>query len=194
MGSRITADQLVAAYMGGYFPMADPDEDDQIYWYAPDPRAIIPLEDFRISRSLRSTLRREQYSVRVNTSFESVIEACADRDETWISREIRELYLELHSLGVAHSVETWEDEQLTGGLYGIAINGLFCGESMFSVKSDASKVALVSLVKRLRDNQFELLDIQFMTEHLRGFGAIEITKSEYEERLRQALAVQTSWI
>lgn len=188
---HLKIEHLLNAYSQGIFPMAD--EDGTIYWYDPDPRAIIPLDTFHVSRSLARTIRRGGFEVRVDTAFRAVIEACAEpapgRQITWINPEIIEAYCELHTLGFAHSVETWIEEKLAGGLYGVALGGLFAGESMFSRARDSSKIALVYLVERLRQGGFCLLDTQFMTEHLRRFGASEISRQEYQVRLAQALTV-----
>lgn len=177
---------LLAAYATGYFPMAD-SENKKIYWYSPDPRAIIPLEDFKISRSLKQTIKKNIFKVKINTSFQNVIIACADRKETWISQEIIDSYVNLHKLGYAHSVETWYKDKLVGGLYGVAMGSAFFGESMFSRMRDASKVALVTLVNILKNNGYLLLDTQYITPHLRQFGAIEISKEEYLQILGNAL-------
>jgi leucyl/phenylalanyl-tRNA--protein transferase len=164
------------------------DEDGQIYWYAPDPRAIIELDAFRVTRSLRKTVQREVFDLHVDRDFAGVIRACADRDEgTWISNEIIDAYEQLHELGFAHSVEAWSEGGLAGGLYGIAIGGAFFGESMFYRVRDASKVALVHLVARMRDRGFLLLDVQFMTEHLQRFGAKHVSRTEYLRRLQRAI-------
>lgn len=167
------------------------DDDGTIYWYDPDPRAVIPLDSFHVPRSLARTIRRGRFEVRVDTAFRTVMEACAEpgpgRDVTWISQEFITVYGELHALGFAHSVETWQEGKLVGGLYGVSLGGLFAGESMFSRATDASKVALVYLVERLRRGGFVLLDTQFMTNHLQRFGAIEISRAEYQARLTQAL-------
>lgn len=183
---------LLNAYSQGIFPMAD--EDGSIYWYDPDPRAILPLDDFHIPRSLARRLRQGGFDVRVDTAFRDVITACAasapGRETSWISPEFIEAYCELHKLGFAHSVETWIDGELAGGLYGVTLQGLFAGESMFSRVTDSSKIALVHLVERLRQGGFCLLDVQFMTPHLKRFGAIEILRIEYKVRLAQALTVE----
>lgn len=169
------------------------DEDGTIFWYEPDPRAIIPLNTFHVPHSLARAIRRGGFEVRIDTAFRTVIKACAEpapgRQITWISPEIIEAYNELHTLGFAHSVEIWIDGQLVGGLYGVALGGLFAGESMFSWVKDSSKIALVHLVERLRRGGFCLLDTQFMTEHLRRFGAIEVPRSEYQVLLAHALTV-----
>ncbi len=180
---------LLNAYSQGVFPMANPD--GAIYWYDPDPRAIIPLDNFHTPRSLAKKIGKGGFEIRVDSSFRAVIEACAapapGRESTWINEEIIDSYCKMHSLGFAHSVETWIDGNLMGGLYGVSIRGLFAGESMFSYETDSSKIALVALVAHLRRRQFTLLDIQFMTDHLRRFGAIEIPRQEYKNRLVQAL-------
>ena len=189
MHPDLVPETLLAAYASGIFPMAD--EKGELFWLAPDPRAIIELDGLEVSRSLRSVVRRNVFEITFNRSFDRVIEACARRDEgTWISDDIREAYTELHGLGFAHSVEAWKNEELVGGLYGVTIGGAFFGESMFHRQPEASKVALVHLVERMRERAFTLLDVQFMTDHLRRFGAIEIPKTDYERRLKEALARQ----
>lgn len=188
MHPDLAPEKLMAAYAAGIFPMAD--EDGGLFWLAPDPRAVIELDDFRMPRSLRIVRRREVFTVTVNRAFDQVIAACARPGEgTWISDDIKEAYGKLHDLGFAHSVEAWQDRQLAGGLYGVAIGGAFFGESMFHRVADASKVAMVHLVERMRERGFTLLDIQFMNEHLRRFGAVEITRAEYEKRLERAVSV-----
>ena len=185
---------LLNAYSQGIFPMAD--DDGAIYWYDPDPRAIIPLDNFHIPRSLARRIRKGGFEVKFDTAFTQVMQACAepvpdhtDRDKTWISAEFIEVYSQLHHLGFAHSVETWIDDELVGGLYGVSLRGLFAGESMFSRVTDSSKIALVYLVERLRQSGFCLLDIQFMTPHLKRFGAVEILRADYQARLANALTV-----
>lgn len=169
-------------------------EDGQIYWYDPDPRAIIPLDGFHLSRRLARLVRAGRFTVRLNTAFTAVIHACAtpapERESTWISPEIINAYTELHHLGFAHSVECWQEDKLVGGLYGVAVRGLFAGESMFSHVADSSKVALVCLVERLRTGGFQLLDTQFRTPHLQQFGAIEIPAAQYKQQLAQALLAE----
>lgn len=177
---------LLNAYRQGFFPMAD-SRQGEIHWYSPDPRAILKLDNLKVSRTLRRTIRNGIFDTRVNTSFEAVIASCSERHETWISGTIIKSYLNLHTLGFAHSVETWSEGTLAGGLYGVAIGAAFFGESMFSRKKDASKVALVSLVERLRERGFELLDTQFLTPHLATLGATEIPRSEYLWRLQKAV-------
>lgn len=188
---RLTPQLLLAAYSQGVFPMGH--DDGEIYWYDPDPRTILPLETFHVPRSLQQRIRRGGFTVRLNTAFRAVMLACAapapGREHTWITTEIVDAYCLLHEYGYAHSVETWLDGRLVGGLYGVALGGLFAGESMFSHVTDASKIALVYLVDHLRANGFVLHDTQFMTEHLRRFGAVEIPRAEYHQRLAQALTI-----
>ncbi|MDT8306228.1 MAG: leucyl/phenylalanyl-tRNA--protein transferase [Anaerolineae bacterium] len=192
--TRLRPELLLYGYSRGIFPMA---EDGQIRWYDPDPRAILPLERFHTPRRLARTVRQKRFELRVDSAFGAVIRGCAapapDREETWIDAEIIAAYTRLHELGFAHSVEAWQDGTLVGGLYGIAINSFFAGESMFSLVTDASKVALVHLVQRLRERDFLLLDVQFMTNHLRRFGAIEISREAYQRRLAKALARPNSF-
>jgi leucyl/phenylalanyl-tRNA---protein transferase len=190
---ELTPEMLLQAYQHGFFPMAHPEENHEIYWYAPDPRAIIPLDRFHIPQALARLVNKGVFDVVSDRGFENVIRACASRNETWISEEIIGAYVALHEAGFAHSVECWRDGELAGGLYGVSIAGAFFGESMFHRGRDASKVALVHLVQHLKRNGFTLLDIQFMTPHLARFGAVEISKSEYEQRLRAALAAKTDW-
>ena len=183
---------LCTAYCNGYFPMADP-KTGEINWYSPDPRTIFVLDEFHIPRSLKLTLKKKAFEIRLNLRFEEVMRACAQRDETWISETIIKSYVNLHRVGIAHSVETWKEGRLVGGLYGVAIRGAFFGESMFSNVKDASKIALVSLVERLKKHGYTLLDTQFMTPHLQRFGAREIPRNEYLKRLEEALNVTCSF-
>jgi len=193
MRSPLAPERLLAAYAAGIFPMAD--EGGRIHWLAPDPRAIIELDAFKPSRSMRSARRRGVVTITIDGAFAEVIEACADRPEgTWISPDIHDAYCELHRLGFAHSVETWKEDRLAGGLYGVAIGGAFFGESMFHRVTDASKVALMVLVERMRERGFTLLDVQFLTEHLRQFGAVKIPRAEYERRLREAVQRPCSFV
>ncbi|MCB0005314.1 MAG: leucyl/phenylalanyl-tRNA--protein transferase, partial [Anaerolineales bacterium] len=170
---KLDAVTLLNAYCQGIFPM---DHDGEIYWYAPDPRAILPLDNFHLPRSLARTVKQKKYEVRIDTAFADVMRACArsapGREDTWISEEFVEVYSQLHEAGFAHSVESWQDGRLVGGLYGVAVNSFFAGESMFSQARDASKVALVALVNYLRQRRFLLLDVQFTTPHLERFGVI----------------------
>lgn len=190
---QLTPNILLNAYCQGIFPMAE--DDGTLLWYDPDPRAIIPLDGLHVSRSLRQRINRGGFEVRFNTAFREVMEACAapgpGREETWISGELIDIYAEIHELGYAHSVEIWVDETLAGGLYGVTIGRFFAGESMFSRVTDASKIALVALVERLRETGAQLLDIQFLTDHLKRFGAVEIPREEYQQRLAVALHPDT---
>ncbi len=193
MAQPLTPELLLYAYQQGVFPMADPDEDNAIYWYRPDPRAIIPLNVFRVSKNLAKTVRRGVFDVTYDQAFETVMRACANRDTTWISDEIVAVYTELHQMGCAHAVACWKDGELVGGLYGVALGGAFFGESMFHRVRDASKVALVHLVEHLRARGYVLLDIQFSTPHLEQFGCIEIPADDYEMRLQEALMLAVTW-
>ncbi len=185
------ADALIACYRQGVFPMADARHDEKIFLVEPTRRGVIPLQGLRISHRLARTVRSDRFEVRTDTAFETVISGCAaprpGRMETWINSTIERLCLELFARGTAHSVEAWWDDRLVGGLYGISIGGAFFGESMFSIERDASKVALVHLVARLNAGGYSLLDAQFMTDHLKTFGAMEISKADYRRRLATAL-------
>lgn len=186
MSSYLAPNHLLAAYASGIFPMAD--ESGTIHWLAPDPRAIIELDDFKIGRSLRSVVRRGVFSMTIDHAFEDVMVACADRPEgTWISDRIKVAYCRLYEMGFGHSVEAWQGSDLAGGLYGVSIGGAFFGESMFHRVANASKAALVHLVAHMRERGMTLLDIQFITDHLRRFGAKEIPRDEYTRRLRAAV-------
>ena len=188
---ELTPEVLLSAYMQGIFPMAH--DDGRIYWFSPQPRAILPLDGLHVSQSLRRVLHHGPFEVRFDTAFDQVIATCAapapGREGTWIAAA----YSELHRLGFAHSVESWVGEELVGGLYGVSIRGFFAGESMFSRRRDASKVALYYLVQRLRARDFRLLDVQYTTPHLIRLGAIEVSRRAYLALLRQALAVETSF-
>ncbi len=189
--TELTPELLLRAYAVGIFPMADSRASRHLYWLDPEWRGIIPLDAFHAPRRLRRTVRRKPFEVRVDSAFRQVIAICAERregrQESWINVDIERLYTALHELGVAHSVECWSAGELVGGLYGVALGGAFFGESMFSRTTDASKVALVHLVARLRLGGFTLLDTQFTTRHLQQFGAIEIPRAEYRQRLAAAL-------
>jgi leucyl/phenylalanyl-tRNA---protein transferase len=186
-----TAEDLIACYRRGVFPMAEARDDPRIFLIDPERRGVLPLDRFHIPRRLARTVRHGGFDIRIDTDFEAVIEACAasapDRPETWINAEIQHLYRELFARGQAHTVECWREERLVGGLYGVSLGGAFFGESMFSLERDASKVALVHLVGRLIVGGYTLLDAQFMTEHLSQFGAEEISRSDYRRRLLDAL-------
>lgn len=191
--SVINYQELLYAYINGIFPMAD--ADGSIYWYSPDPRAIIPLDTYKPSKSLRPILNKKTFDVRLSTNFEKVIRHCAqprkDSEETWISEELIQSYLELHNQGFAHSVECYLDNQLVGGLYGVSIGGAFFGESMFSLLPNSSKVAFHYLMVNLRRQRFALLDTQFINDNVKRYGAIEIPKLEYEKLLNKALRIDT---
>ena len=183
----LTPEGVELAYRHGIFPMAD-ERTAEILWFRPDPRAVIPLDGFHVSRSLARTLRRAAFDVRVDTDFEGVMRGCADRPEgTWISERFVEVYGALHRAGKAHSVEAWREGRLAGGVYGLALGGAFMAESMFHRETDASKVALAALTSRLRERGFILFDVQYVTPHLESLGAIGITRREYERRLEEAL-------
>ncbi len=190
---NITPDILLRAYARGLFPMAQERADPTLYWIDPDRRGIIPLDGFHVPRRLARTLRRQPFAVHVDRAFGDVVAACAapspQRADTWINDEIMQLYRDLHAMGHAHSVECWHDGRLAGGLYGVSLGGAFFGESMFSAASDASKIALGHLVDILRGGGYRLLDTQFLTDHLKRFGAVEISKPAYMEILEAALAV-----
>ena len=188
----LTPGILVTAYANGIFPM---DVEGEIEWFSPDPRAIIDLDTFHVPRNLARRCRSGRFEIRVNTAFGAVMRACADRPEgTWISEDIVTGYTRLHELGLAHSVESWHQGQLAGGLYGVALGGAFFGESMFHRVTDASKVALVALVERLRSRGYLLLDVQFTTPHLRQFTVAEIPRSDYLVRLQAALALDCRFV
>jgi leucyl/phenylalanyl-tRNA---protein transferase len=183
----IPVDLVLQAYQQGWFPMGD-DRVPGIEWYSPDPRGILPIETFHVPDRLQRVIRQGKFDVRLNQAFPEVLASCAQRGETWITEEIIGTYLELHRLGFAHSVEAWRDNALAGGLYGVALGGAFFGESMFHRETDASKVALHALVERLHARGFTLLDTQWVTPHLRQFGATEIPRSKYLRLLQRALA------
>ena len=188
---RLDPETLLSAYAQGAFPMAD--EDERIRWYTADPRGVCPLDDaFHVPDTLRKTVNQGRFEVRVNYDFEGAMRACMEArpGRTWISDELIAAYVGLHELGYAHSVEAWRDGELAGGLYGVSLGGAFFGESMFHRQRDASKVALVALVERLREREFVLLDTQTCTEHLKRFGCFEISAEEYLCRLRGAVALE----
>lgn len=190
-GDAITPSLLLRAYACGIFPMADSAEDPTLYWIEPQMRGVIPLDGFHLPRRLARTVRSGRFEVRTDTDFDAVIDACAQprpgRRVTWINQPIRRLYGELFRRGHVHTVETWREGRLVGGLYGLKLGAAFFGESMFSLERDASKVALVHLVAMLRAGGFRLLDTQFLTEHLTQFGGLEIPREEYLKRLDEAL-------
>ncbi len=185
--AKLTADDLIYGYMNGIFPMAD--SDGMLYWYSPDPRAIIPLDTYKPAKSLRPILNANRFEIRINTDFEGVMRGCAtrpDEDVTWISEEIIGAYTDLHYLGLAHSIEAYVKDELVGGLYGVSLGAAFFGESMFYKVSNASKVAFHYLIEILKQQRFELLDTQFTNDNVLRYGAIEISKSEYIRLLRKA--------
>ena len=188
----IDVDILLRAYSVGLFPMADSADDPELFWVEPEMRGIIPLNDFHVSKSLAKAIRKRPFDIRFDTDFEGVMAGCAaeapDRPSTWINQTIRKLYVELHEIGHAHSVEAWEGDELVGGLYGVSLGSAFFGESMFSRRTNASKICLVHLVEHLRDKGFTLLDTQFTTEHLKTFGAIDVPKAEYAKMLEPAVS------
>ena len=182
---------LLRAYAAGIFPMGL--EDGSLGWFSPDPRGILPLDGFHIPKGLRRALKKHSFEIRCDTAFAEVMLGCADRESTWIDPVILNSYTRLHELSFAHSVEAWRAGRLVGGLYGVALRGLFCGESMFSRETDASKICLVHLVERLRRGGFVLLDTQWTTPHLRTFGAIEIPRDSYLDLLEEALETAAEW-
>lgn len=184
--SELTAELLLHGYAIGIFPMAENRHDTEIFWVDPERRGVFPLDGFHVSRSLAKAMRKSRFEVRINSDFAGVVAACADRAETWINEEITHLYNALHAKGHAHSLELWEDEQLVGGVYGVTLGSAFFGESMFSRRTNASKMALAALVDRLNRAGFTLFDTQFLTEHLASLGAIEIPRQLYHARLDQA--------
>jgi leucyl/phenylalanyl-tRNA--protein transferase len=186
---RLDPDTLLDAYAQGAFPMTD--EDGRIRWYSANPRGVLPLASFHIPLSLRQILRQRRFEIRFNHDFEAAMRACmhARIQRTWISEELIAAYVRLHRLGHAHSVEAWRNGKLAGGLYGVSLGGAFFGESMFHHQRDASKVALVELVERLKERRYQLLDTQTCSDHLKRFGCIEISEEEYLEQLQQAIKI-----
>ncbi|WP_417463774.1 leucyl/phenylalanyl-tRNA--protein transferase [Kordiimonas sp.] len=192
----ITPNLLLQAYASGVFPMAEGRDDDELFWVDPDARGIIPLDRFHVPKSLAKLVRQEKFDVKIDTAFRDVVNACSmparGRETTWISERIEELYTDLFSRGFAHSVECWLEGELVGGLYGVSLAGAFFGESMFHTKTNASKVALVYLVGRLKAGGYTLLDTQFITTHLQQFGTQEISRLDYHQRLEKALTHTTA--
>ncbi len=192
VGGPLTPARVMQAYRAGIFPWYS--EGQPVLWWSPDPRAIIPLDGLHVSRRLARTLRQGKFTLTADQAFDAVMAGCAVREEgTWITRDMRRVYGELHRMGHAHSVETWMGDRLVGGIYGIAAGGLFAGESMFHTESDASKAALVALVERLRERGFVLFDVQMTTDHTRTLGAIDIPRAEYLRRVREAVALAVDW-
>ncbi len=188
----LSPELVLHAYASGIFPMAERQDSDEIFWMDPAMRGVLPLDQFHISRSLARTMRRGGYEVSLNLDFAGVLDGCADRDETWINAEIRDIYLRLHAIGFAHSLEISHDGHLTGGVYGVSLGAAFFGESMFSRRTDASKLALAFLTDHLRRCGFVLFDTQFITAHLARLGAIEIPRGDYRKALARALEIPAS--
>ncbi len=191
MATQISTDLLIEAYSRGFFPMVV--GDGTIQWFSPDPRGVIPLDGFRIPHGTKKTLADPAWEVRLDSAFGDVMQACAERPETWIDDRIVTIYVELHRMGIAHSVEVWREGKLAGGLYGVHLGGAFFGESMFHRVGGASKVALVALHQILTNAGFQLLDIQWSTPHLERFGATEIPRRTYLKKLTQALMLETEF-
>lgn len=194
---EITPQVLLKAYACGLFPMAESADDPGLFWLEPEQRGILPFDAFHLPRRLRRTIRNDVFEIRVSTDFQRVIDGCAEpmpgRQKTWINREIRRLYGELFDMGYCHTVEAWQDGNLVGGLYGVSLNGAFFGESMFTFRTDASKVCLAHLVARLIVGGYSLLDTQFVTDHLSKFGTLEVSQADYNERLSEALKLETDF-
>ena len=194
---ELTPELILRAYQAGIFPMAEDASSDALFWVSPQQRGVIPLDAIHISKSLRKTLKAHPYSVKVDTDFAGTIEGCAtagtERDSTWINPAIRSLYGQLFDSGYVHTVEVWDGPELVGGLYGVSIGAAFFGESMFHRKTDCSKIAMAHLLARLQAGNYRLLDTQFITDHLRTFGGIEIPREDYEVRLADALGHQADW-
>ena len=191
--TELTPEIVLSAYATGVFPMAESAETPSLFWVDPERRGVLPLETFHIPKRLARTVRQDRFTVRINKAFEATIRGCANstemRPSTWINQKIVDLFTDLHRRGAAHSVECWIGNDLVGGLYGVSMGGAFFGESMFSAEKDASKVALVHLVARLKAGGFKLLDTQFVTAHLARFGAVEVTRTAYHRLLGQALSI-----
>lgn len=183
----LTPELLLRGYSIGVFPMAEHRNDPDIFWVDPKRRGVMPLDGFRISRSLARRMRRGGYRIRIDVDFAGVVQGCSDRTETWISDEILQHYMVLHAMGHAHSLEIWEGETLIGGVYGVVLGAAFFGESMFSRRPDASKIAMAYLVDRLNRGGFSLFDTQFLTDHLASLGGVEITRAEYHRQLEWAI-------
>lgn len=184
---ELTPELLVHAYSLGIFPMSDDRESDSILWMDPKERGIIPLDGFHISRSLSRAIAKQDYRITINADFEAVIDACADREETWINHKIRKAYIALHTRNHAHSLEVWQGDRLVGGVYGVCLGAAFFGESMFSRATNGSKIALAYLTTHLRNCGFQLFDTQYLTPHLASLGAIEISRNAYQELLGESI-------
>lgn len=192
--SALTPELLLNGYAQGIFPMSESRDDPEVFWVDPRLRGIMPLDGFHSSRSLRRKIAREHFTITVNADFDGVVTGCADRDETWISQTIFDLYRALHVARYAHSLEVWEGHRLVGGVYGVTLGGAFFGESMFSRRPDASKIALFYLVDRLRLGGFSLFDTQFTTPHLLSLGAIEVPRKLYHQQLERALGQEADFL
>ncbi|MCX7565117.1 leucyl/phenylalanyl-tRNA--protein transferase [Sulfitobacter sp. F26169L] len=190
---ELTPELLLHGYSVGIFPMSESRNDPEIFWVDPHRRGVLPLDGFHASRSLRRAMRRSDWTITINRSFEGVVDGCADREDTWINGEIRALYNALHACGQAHSLEVWEKDALVGGVYGVVLGAAFFGESMFSRRTNASKIALACLVDRLTQGGFTLFDTQFITDHLASLGAVEISRAEYHSRLAAAKTQRASF-
>ena len=191
--SELTPELLLHGYSVGIFPMSEARDDPEIFWVDPRKRGVMPLEGFHISRSLRRAMKQSSWTVTIDHYFEGVVDGCADREDTWINAEIRSLYSALFARGNAHSLEVWEEDTLIGGVYGVVLGAAFFGESMFSRRTNASKVALACLVDRLRQGEFELFDTQFITDHLMSLGAEEISRAQYHAQLAHAKSRSASF-
>ena len=189
----LTPDLVLQAYRAGIFPMSETRDSEEVFWVDPTLRGILPLDGFHISRSLARRLRQGRFDITFDRAFAAVVDGCADREETWINSTIYDIYLALHQRGDAHSCEVWDGENLVGGVYGVAIAGAYFGESMFSTVTDASKVALAYLTHRLTTCGFTLFDTQFITAHLATLGAVEISRSDYHNKLRKALTTEAAF-
>lgn len=184
---KITVEMLLSAYCQGFFPMPD-ESSDRMLWFNPDPRAILPLENLYVSKSLKKVIRNREFIVEYDSNFLGVVDGCSEREETWINDEIKSLYTALYDLGFAHSIEVYDKQKdLVGGIYGVSINGAFFAESKFHRKANASKVALYYLVERLKKSRFKLLEVQFLTPHLERLGAIEVPRDDYLQYLNEAI-------
>jgi leucyl/phenylalanyl-tRNA--protein transferase len=194
--NSITAEMALSGYLQGVFPMAE--ADGNIYWYEPDPRAIIPIDTYKPSKSLRPVINQKVFEIRLNSDFEGVIRNCSkprdDEDGVWISEDIIQVYTQLHKMGFAHSIESWKDGKLVGGLYGVALGKVFFGESMFHILPNASKVAFHHLILRLREKEFGLLDTQFINDNVARFGAIEIPKEDFWDLLEENVSLEQKFI
>lgn len=190
----LSADLLLKAYSLGLFPMAENADSDRVFWCDPINRGIMPIETFHVPRRLEQQVKQFRYTIQTDYAFDQVVAGCADRDETWINQTIQDLYQELFKKGHAHSLECWHDDQLIAGVYGVSLGGAFFAESMFTRQDNASKIALVHLMARLWTGGYQLVDTQFMNDHIQQFGAIEISQEDYKDRLSRALLIQAHWV